>query len=120
VAAIHTNHPLSCTDWRAEFAAEAVEPPRPARSTYLRLAALHQRLQGRSADNLGVADLKQILSSRDDIDYPVSRSGGANQDDIQIGFTLACNIFELRRENPRWHIAAGPPHCTSFKTFSFD
>ncbi len=118
--AFHTNHPLTCTDWRDEFRPDAPDRPRPARSTYLRLAAVHQRLQGRPANELGIAEMKEILSSRDDVDYPVSRGGGANQEDQQIGFTLACNIFELTPQAPRWHIASGPPHCTQFRTFAFD
>jgi hypothetical protein len=118
--AFHTNHPLTCTDWRDEFRPDALDRPRPSRSTYLRLAAVHQRLQGRAGGDLGADDLKDILSSQDDPDYPVSRGGGANQDDQQIGFTLACNIFELKRGEPRWHIASGPPHRTAFKTLAFD
>ncbi|MBL8542866.1 MAG: hypothetical protein JNJ63_03575 [Hyphomonadaceae bacterium] len=118
--AFHTNHPLRCTDWRDEFRPGAPRRPRPARSTYLRLAAVHQRLQGRDAADLSVQDLIDILSSQDDPDYPVSRGGGANQEDQQLGFTLACNIFELREGAPRWHIASGPPHRTAFRTFGFD
>lgn len=118
--AFHTNHPLTCTDWRDEYRPGAPKRPRPARSTYLRLAAVHQRLRGRDAADLSVKDLIDILSSQDDPDYPVSRGGGANQEDQQIGFTLACNIFELREGAPRWHIASGPPHRTAFRTFGFD
>lgn len=117
--AFHTNHPLTCRDWREEYQPGAPVQPRPARSTYLRLAAVHQRLQGRSSSELGVEDLREILSSQDDADYPVSRGGGANQEDQQIGFTLACNIFELQQGDPRWHIASGPPHRTAFTTVSF-
>jgi hypothetical protein len=115
----HTNHPLTCTDWRDEYRTDAPNKPRPARSTYLRFAAVHQRLQGRISNELGIDDLKEILASQDDSDYPVSRGGGANQEDQQIGFTLACNIFELRKGDPRWHIATGPPHRTAFTTVSF-
>lgn len=117
--AYHTNHPLRCTDWGAAFQPGAPERPRPARSSYLRLAALHQRLHAPGAD-LSIDGLRAILASRDDPDYPVSRGGGANQEDQQIGFTLACNLFELRRGDPRWHLAAGPPHSHAFRTFSFD
>lgn len=117
--AFHTNHPLTCRDWRDEYRPNAPARPRPARSTYLRLASVHQRLQGRTSSELGVEDLREILSSQDDADYPVSRGGGANQEDQQIGFTLACNIFELRKDDPRWHIASGPPHCTAFTTITF-
>jgi len=117
--AFHTNHPLTCTDWRDEYHPDTHPRPRPARSTYLRFAAVHQRLQTRAADELGIADLRNILSSQDDPDYPVSRGGGDNEDQ-QIGFTLACNLFELRRDAPRWHIAAGPPHRTAFKVVDFD
>lgn len=112
--AFHTNHPLVCRDWREGTAA------RPARSTYLRLASLHQRLHDRAAGSLGVDDLKRVLAARDDPDYPVSRGGGANQEDQQIGFTLACSIWELHANAPRWHIAAGPPHVTAFRSIGFD
>lgn len=117
--AFHTNHPLICTDWRDLYRTDTHDRPRPTRSTYLRLAAVHQRLQGRVSAELGIHDLKEILASQDDADYPVSRGGGANQEDQQIGFTLACNIFELRKGDPRWHIATGPPHRTAFTTVSF-
>ena len=117
--AYHTNHPLSCSDWREEFGPGATSRARPARSTYLRFAAVHQRLQGRNADDLAIPDLKEILSSQDDDAYPVSRGGGANLEDQPIGFTLACNIFELRKNAPQWHIASGPPHRTAFRTFDF-
>ncbi len=118
--AFHTNHPLICRDWAPAFAPNSTTRPRPARSTYLRLASLHQRLQGLSAEALRIEAIKNILSARDDADYPVSRGGGVNLEDQQIGFTLACNIFELRRGDPRWHIASGPPHCTAFREFGFD
>jgi hypothetical protein len=117
--AYHTNHPLICADWGNTFAADGPQRPRPARSSYLRMAALHQRLHAMD-EAPGIEDLKAVLASRDDPDYPVSRGGGANQEDQQIGFTLACNIFELRRGDPRWHLAAGPPHRTAFRTFGFD
>jgi isopenicillin-N N-acyltransferase-like protein len=110
-AAWHTNHPLVCEDWSAARG-------RPSRSSHLRLAALHQRLQG--TGDLGAAELEAVLASRDDADYPVSRGGGTNLEDQQIGFTLACNIFELKRGDPRWRLAAGPPHETAFREFGFD
>lgn len=114
--AYHTNHPLKSADWNERFAVG--EPPRPPRSTYLRLAALHQRLQGRG-DDISLDELKAALSSRDDPDYPVSRGGGQNIEDQHIGFTLACSLFELQRGAPRWHIASGPPHETDFRIFGF-
>jgi len=117
--AYHTNHPLTCADWGPAFRPGAPDRPRPSRSTYLRLAALHQRLHAPGAD-VSLDGLKAVLSSQDDPDYPVSRGGGANQEDQQIGFTLACNLFELRRGEPRWSLAAGPPHSHAFRTFSFD
>jgi isopenicillin-N N-acyltransferase-like protein len=116
--AYHTNHPLKCVDWQSAF--EHAAPPRPARSTYLRFAALHQRLQGADPAAISVQSLKEVLASRDDADYPVSRGGGRNTEDQNIGFTLACNVFELRRGDPIWHLASGPPHATSFRAFRFD
>jgi len=115
--AYHTNHPLKCRDWQP---VDGRAQPRPARSTYLRYAALHQRLQGAHGDDVCVQSLKQVLSSQDDPDYPVSRGGGHNNEDQHIGFTLACNVFELRRDNPIWHLAPGPPHKTAFREFRFD
>jgi hypothetical protein len=112
--AYHTNHPIVCRDWREDRAKQ------PYRSSYLRHASLHQRLHGRHAAELGVEELKQTLTARDDSNYPVSRGGGVNTEDQQIGFTLACSVFELRRAAPRWHIASGPPHTTDFRIFGFD
>lgn len=107
----HTNHPITCDDWAG------TAPARPSRSSYLRLASLHQRLHGAASDSLGVDDLKAVLSARDDPAYPVSRGGGRNDEDQAIGFTLACSIFELDRASPRWHLASGPAHCTEMRVF---
>jgi hypothetical protein len=68
-------------------------------------------------DDLSIEAIKAILASRDDPDYPVSRGGGRNDEDQQIGFTLACCIFELSAERPRLHIASGPAHNHQFRTF---
>jgi hypothetical protein len=117
--AYHTNHPLACADW-ARGTLHNASPPRPPRSSWLRMASLHHRLHDADGIALGIADLVDILSARDDPDYPVSRGGGVNADDAPIGFTLACSIFELRREAPRWHLAPGPGHCTEMRVFGFD
>ncbi|WBX85166.1 C45 family autoproteolytic acyltransferase/hydolase [Sphingosinicella microcystinivorans] len=114
----HTNHPLACSDWAGHDSATGTRP-RPARSSYLRYASLHQRLHDADAAVLGVQDLKAVLSARDDPDYPVSRGGGQTVDDMAIGFTLACSVFELDRERPRWHLASGPGHCTEMRVFEF-
>lgn len=107
--AYHTNHPLKNRDLAPRAA-------KPTRSTYLRLAALHERL-ARTGTALTVAAIREALASQDDADYPVSRSGGRNQEDAQIGFTLACCIFELSAAAPKLHIASGPPHDRTFRTF---
>lgn len=106
----HTNHPLVSTDWAASGTRA-----RPARSSYLRLAALHQRLA--PEPEITVDMLKATLSSRDDADYPVSRGGGHNLDDQQIGFTLASSVFEFLPEGVRWHLAAGPPHANPYHLY---
>jgi hypothetical protein len=114
----HTNHPLRSSNltpdrlgsWAQAFRA------RPSRSSYLRLAALQERLSGLRG-TLTMDQIKTILSSRDDPDYPVSRGGGLSGDDIAIGFTLACCIFELSAERAKLHIASGPPDRTAFRTF---
>jgi hypothetical protein len=111
----HTNHPLTCADWAGGGGEGKL--PRPSRSSYLRLASLHQRLHDAESDALGIEDLRAVLSARDDPDYPVSRGGGRNQDDLAIGFTLACSIFELDPAVPRWHLASGPAHCTEMRVF---
>lgn len=116
--AYHTNHPLALVHWAERFS--AADRPAPARSTYLRYAALHQRLQACAPSDISVETMKRTLSSQDDPDYPVSRGGGSKPEDWHIGFTLACNVFELHRGRPLWHLASGPPHETAFRTFSFD
>jgi hypothetical protein len=83
------------------------------------LAALHQRLGACAGEALTVDGIKAALGSRDDPDYPVSRGGGHNDDDQAIGFTLASSVFELDRTHPRWHLAAGPGHCTEYDVFDF-
>jgi hypothetical protein len=107
----HTNHPLRNCDVVGQAGRK------PGRSTYLRYAALHERisLMGRALD---ISAIKAILSAREDDDYPVSRSGGRNEEDEAIGFTLACCIFELDAADPRLHIASGPPHLCGFRSFA--
>jgi hypothetical protein len=118
-AAWHTNHPLACRDW-ARGDVHNAAPQRPARSSWLRYAALHHRLHDADPTALDIARLIDILTSRDDPDYPVSRAGGRNGDDAPIGFTLACSVFELRRERPLWHLAPGPGHVTGMRQFGFE
>jgi isopenicillin-N N-acyltransferase-like protein len=110
----HTNHPLVCEDWAPAFLDDG-QRPRPARSSYLRLAALHQRLA--PGAEVTVETLKAALSSRDDPDYPVSRGGGRNLEDQQIGFTLASSVFEFAADGTRWHLAAGPPHANPYHLY---
>jgi hypothetical protein len=115
----HTNHPIVCVDPRPDLAgSDGRAAPPPNRSSHLRYAALQTRLLIDDLD-IDVAFLEALLSSRDDPDYPVSRCGGRNQADRQIGFTLASSIFELREGRPLWHLAAGPPHATEFLTYGF-
>lgn len=108
----HTNHPLKNDD-----VARLLPKVRPNRSTNLRFAALDQRLRGLE-ESLTVELIKSVLAGRDDPDYPVSRCGGSNENDENIGYTLASCIFELDAARPRLHIAAGPPHLCEFRTFS--
>ncbi len=110
----HTNHPIKNEDVAVLSSGEHRQP---TRSTYLRFAALDERLRGLDTP-LTVDLIKDILSGRDDSDYPVSRDGGTNGDDENIGFTLACCIFELDALAPKLHIAAGPPHLCEFRSFS--
>jgi hypothetical protein len=111
----HTNHPLANPDLAPAFRKKPGSE-RAMRSTYLRFAALHEYLSSRE-EALTIDAIKAILASRDDLDYPVSRGGGRNDEDQAIGFTLACCIFELSATTPKLHIAAGPSHVSAFRTF---
>ena len=106
----HTNHPLKNCDVVGEAGR------RPGRSTYLRFAALHERISLLDKP-LDIPAIKAILRGQDDPDYPVSRAGGRNEEDEAIGFTLASCIFELDATEPRLHVASGPPHLCNFRTF---
>jgi hypothetical protein len=108
----HTNHPI-----RNDDIATGLPAGRPNRSTNLRFAALDRRLRGLDRP-LTVDLIRSILAGRDDPDYPVSRCGGSNENDENIGFTLASCIFELDESRPRLHIASGPPHLCEFRTFA--
>jgi len=114
----HTNHPLRSTNLTPDRLQSWAQTSRarPSRSSYLRLATLQERLSGLRG-TLSMDQIKTILSSKDDPDYPVSRGGGLSGDDIPIGFTLACCIFELDAARPQLHIASGPPDHTEFRTF---
>ncbi len=110
----HTNHPLVNADLSP---LARTKTGRPTRSTYLRFAALHEQISA-LPPMLSIAQIKAILSSCRDADYPVSRGGGRNEEDEAIGFTLACCIFELAPGASKLHIASGPPHMTGFRTFT--
>jgi hypothetical protein len=113
----HTNHPIVCADLREDLAGAGGRAA-PSRSSHLRFAALQARLLPERVE-IDVGYLKALLASRDDPDYPISRCGGRNEADRQIGFTLASSVFELHAGRPLWRLAAGPPHQAEFLTFGF-
>ncbi|MDA9296185.1 C45 family autoproteolytic acyltransferase/hydrolase [Porticoccaceae bacterium] len=108
----HTNHPLVNTD------ESALLPPEKKRSlnTQARLHSICDRL-GRGSQLISLEDCKAALSAHDDPENPVSRN--VNHDGNSIGFTAAASIYELG-DQPRLHLAAGPPCETDFMTFEFE
>lgn len=62
--------------------------------------------------------LRQVFSSRDHPDFPVSYHYDVNAG--ILGFTAGCAIYEIPRLGPPvLHLSAGPPDITEFRTFRF-
>lgn len=111
----HTNHPLANEDrsayldatrsWTTERIAAT------SANTLARYACLERHLVGRAA--LDVESVKLILSSREDVDHPVSRELGLADPEQVIDYTVACTIFELGPDVVT-HYAPGPPSLASF------
>jgi len=110
----HTNHPL-VNDDQGMFRARLAVMPLEKREAFLgrstteaRLSSLEQHLSD-PTQTLTVDKIKTALRSHDG---PVCRDPG------DYGLTLGCCVMELAPA-PRFHLAAGPPCSTDFKTYSF-
>lgn len=103
----HTNHPLINDDYTVRYAA-FVKSGRKYRSssTDLRFASVEKRIKNRS-QAFGLNLLKEILSSRDTENGPVSND-----------LTYACTLMVLSVK-PELHIAVGRPDQNAFRVFRF-
>lgn len=114
----HTNHPLVnddqsiYKDW-LESVKDRWQPKHPGNSD-IRFMSLEKRLKDPKMP-IAVDNIKEILSSKDDPENPICSEKRA---DDGGGFTAGCLIMDLS-ENPRLHLAPGPPSTTDFRTYTF-
>ena len=116
----HTNHPIDNDD--LDLTAEKVNLLSPELQTYvaraqqntdMRFDSIEKRMKNLETP-VTVEKAKEILSSHDTQDDPVCR----HKRDDQNGMTNFSMVMELQ-ENPRFHIASGPPCMTEFREFNF-
>jgi hypothetical protein len=114
----HTNHPLvnraTGLYARVNHLSEADVVGSSANSS-ARLAVLDRHLRD-EARPVGLDDLREILSSREDGEHPVCRL----LSDPGNGYTAATLFYELSADPPVLHLAAGPLLASELRTFSFD
>jgi isopenicillin-N N-acyltransferase-like protein len=114
----HTNHPLVNDDQSIykemlERVKERWQPKHPDNSD-IRFMALEKRLKD-PTKKITLDLIKETLRSKDDPQNPVCREKRA---DGRGGFTSGCLIMELSEE-PKLHLAPGPPCTTDFQIHSF-
>lgn len=107
----HTNHPLISDNFGS--ASELCQPRQY--NSEARLQSISNRL---GAGSNALRDIKNALAAHDDRDNPVSRVITPSNQDTSIGYTAAACIYEFG-EQPRFHLASGPPCQTSFKVFEY-
>jgi hypothetical protein len=114
----HTNHPLANDDTASYSAMWArgerdaphlIEQLKKRLTTFNRFAALQTEMGSEQA--LDVPRAAQILS---DHTAPVCLHHLH-----QGNYTLGCLVMELEVEQPRLHIAGGPPCSTPFRAYTF-
>jgi hypothetical protein len=89
------------------------QPKHPDNSD-IRYMALEKRLKD-PTKRITLAMIKEALSSKDDLQNPVCRE---KRPDGKGAFTSGCLIMELSEE-PKLHLAAGPPCEKDFHTYAF-
>jgi hypothetical protein len=124
----HTNHPLENDDYAESYVAlledrehgEQTDADYHKAVEYLeadsqtRLASLRTALEGRPPDDITVDVIKGILASHDSEEHPVCMDLGGDEKIASI----VSAVMELSDE-PRFHVAFGPPDVTPYTTYSF-
>jgi isopenicillin-N N-acyltransferase-like protein len=124
----HTNHPLVNDDYSDDYRALLLERERGQVSNELyhraierveqnsgtRLASLEKLLGGLTAEEITVAKVKAVLASHDCADHPICADLG----DAGKIASIVSTVIELS-DDPRFHVAFGPPDITPYKTYSF-
>jgi isopenicillin-N N-acyltransferase-like protein len=120
----HTNHPL-CNGDQSDFIAWENSGSKlnanyeDHRSTYLRQAALHNRL-GDFSQDICLSGLLAALASKDDPNYPVSKHAIEALSSDQMGATIGSVVMELDPNSPKMHLAAGAGHIDPYVTIGFE
>ncbi len=117
----HTNHPLVNDDLdKSQFKDTEVYAQLMANSR-IRLETLKARLEDLSKE-ITVDDVKSILCSHDNPHHPICIHQSKKPGEFGFGdthFTSGSLVMELS-DNPKLHLAPGPPCSTEYKTFDFD
>ena len=117
----HTNHPLANED--VDNFRELIKTAshngwvRGYCDTSSRFASIAARTMNRTG-SVELDELKAALSAKDDVDHPVCRDHSTDINASAIAFTAGSLIYEMT-ENPKLHLAAGPPSESEFMTFEF-
>lgn len=117
----HTNHPLANDD-TASF--EDLKNKTPDNNwvkghgnTCSRLASIAARTVNRDHP-IELEGLKAALRAKDDPDNPVCRDLSTDINASLIAYTAGSMIYEMSQD-PKLHLAAGPPSESDFLTFGF-
>ncbi len=124
----HTNHPLENDDYSAEYLAVLLERERGERTdedfhaavefveadSGTRLEGLRQQLDSLPAEGVTVERIKAILASHVSPEHPICMDLGGDDKLTSIVST----VMELS-DDPRFHVAFGPPDVTPYTTYSF-
>jgi len=117
----HTNHPLANDDMDSFEALKKVNPDstwvKGHGNTRSRLASMAARTVYRDGP-VTLEDLKAALRAKDDPDNPVCRDMSTDINASLIAYTAGSMIYELSQD-PKLHLAAGPPSESDFLTFGF-
>jgi isopenicillin-N N-acyltransferase-like protein len=125
---LHTNHPLVNDDYSDHYRAVLLDRQKGQRTDEFyhgaiehveqnsgtRLASLEKLLGGLTAEEITVEKIKAVLASHDSEDHPICADLG----DAGKTASIVSTVIELSND-PRFHVAFGPPDVTPYSTYSF-
>ena len=117
----HTNHPLANDDTESFETLKKATPNnnwvKGHGNTWSRFASVAARTVNRDGP-ITLDDLKAALRAKDDPENPVCRDLSTDINASLIAYTAGSMIYDLGQD-PKLHLAAGPPSESEFLTFEF-